>query len=279
MSDLDGVNKGNEEKNTDNSKKINEYERKDEFNKTRTNWPAWIQAISAIALVVFTFFLTHYSSRAVRLTGDSVKISRETLESAKAVQDNTLAEMKAQSKAMQDSADAIMKSVEMAARGIAISEKNVKLIEEQFRIEQRPWIQVKDVKLENELEANKTCRFNLTMVNDGKTPAQHVKFTVTFRDHVHGKTYSKTFPGFTGGSISIGPRRSVSQPGSIDAKVVKQEIIDGIKSGTHVFEITLEVTYKDIFDSKKWYRTGYCGFYVPVYGLEFLTCKEGNYME
>ena len=251
--------------------------------KRKCNWPAWIQALSAVALVFFTYLLTYYANtqykatlRAVDLSNDSVTIARETLKSGEKTQADTLAEMKAQSRAMQSYSDSVRESIKIAERGMKISEKNIKLIEEQFRLEQRPWLQVANIKFHTKLENNKESKFSLEIMNVGKTPAQNVRFKSVY--HILEKGKPDDIAEIPSGhvDVSIGPGRYIEEMAIFEP--LTREVVKGIEDGTMTLKILLTIKYKDIFDINKDHETGFCGEYDPKYGLQLVICESGNYM-
>lgn len=119
------------------------------------DWPAWIQAASAIATGVATIVLVSITGRQARLAGNQVELGK--LQTA--IYDRQASIMDGQLKATERAADAAASSVRVA--------------EDTLTISQRSWITV-DVRLVGPMtytanDAN--FAFEYTMENIGNTPA------------------------------------------------------------------------------------------------------------
>ena len=119
------------------------------------DWPAWIQAASAVATGIATIVLVSITGRQARLAGNQVELGK--LQTA--IYDRQAGIMDGQSKATERAADAAASSVRVA--------------EDTLTISQRPWVTV-DVGLVGPMTytANGAdFAFEYTMENVGNTPA------------------------------------------------------------------------------------------------------------
>ena len=116
----------------------------------RTGWPARIEAMCALALVIITAFYTCYARQQVSEMKEAVQVSRENTEAAK------------------KSAEASVKAAEVAQAALASNERA-------FRIEQRPYLWVTEFAMQSPPQADQNLRVNVSYTNSGKTPATEMR--------------------------------------------------------------------------------------------------------
>lgn len=198
----------------------------------------------------------------VLVAQEGLKLNRESVE-------KTLAEMEAQSKAAQTSAE--------AARLQAAT--NVKALEtsiETSRTDQRAWILCRGLKFEKDLKAGELNPFYMTITNAGRTPAQHVRFKYTFRMQEKDKPdIVKTE--LREEDLTLGPGREVRFRFDTDPPRINQADVDALESKTKVLTLFAEISYQDIF--KNSHRTELCAFYSQELKPDFTLCSTGNYVE
>ncbi len=167
-----------------NEEEITSENRKPSSDNKEQKWPHRIQAGCAILLVIITFLYTYYAREqaahmeaAVRMAKgqvtemkNAVKVAKEASDANTQSMKNTLAQMKAQSKAMRDVNTAANKQITVMSSQVAIMQK-------QFETTYRPWIKV-DLEPSGPIVFTGTqfeTTFDVVMKNVGRSVATQVK--------------------------------------------------------------------------------------------------------
>jgi len=207
-------------------------------NQKMTSGADKIQAIATICIVFITFFYTRYASQQVR-------------------------EMK--------------KAVEFNKKYVDIAAQSLNSIEDHFKLEQRAWLTIEEIKFRNELKANEPNYIDLKIINAGKTPALRVRFKY--------KTYFKGQPQPNAmveeingpGEASYGPNSEYNI--SLVTAPLTQTKINALQSGKEILYFNIEIIYFDIFNNETVHHTTACGFYNGSSKTQFSLCDSGNNMD
>jgi len=234
-------------------------------------------------MVIFTFGIFATSVAAAIIFSCQLGAMKDQLSEMKAGSKDThlLAKAaKVQADAAKTAAEAALRAAEATQQIAKKADESIKATINSMRLDQRAWVVVKDVKFENELKAGVVNRFNLTFLNVGKTPANHVRFKYTSRIDRQGKPgIVRPVPSDEYEDLSLGPGTKFVVYGNILPPILDQVEIDGIESGIIVLTLSVVVTYQDIFGGGNFHKTAYCGFYKPENKPQFTICNRGNYME
>lgn len=180
--------------------------------------PAWIQAISTVAIVCITAFYTYYARQS----------ATASIEAAKAAK---------------DSADAAKSAADTAQSAFTASQNS-------FRLDQRAWIGPIDNPI-IDWEAGKKFSVAIPVKNNGKTPGTNVTTVMALRALSQQK-----LPIFTDLDKPIG--HFVIQPGAVtyikilSNGIINQADFDAIKSGDLTLWIYGRITYDDVFGRHHW---------------------------
>lgn len=238
------------------------------YKQRQLRFNKWLTILTG-CLVVTSLVAAYISKTAADAAADAISVAQEGLKLNKESVERTLAEMKAQSKAAQTSADATKLQA-------ATNKKALESAIETSRTDQRAWILCTGLKFEKDLKAGELNRFFLSITNAGKTPAQHVRLKCTSRIRTQGKPdIVKTETRYD--DLSIGPARGFQFVFDTDPLRISQADVDALQSKTKVLTLFVEISYQDVF--KDSHRTGLCLFYDPELKPDFFLCDTGNYVE
>ncbi len=234
-------------------------------------------------MIFFTFGILATSVVAAIIFSCQLGAMKDQLSEMRAGSTDThvLAEAaKVQADAAKTATEAALRAAEATQQIAKKADESIKATINSMRLDQRAWVVVKDVKFENELKAGKVNRFNLTFLNVGKTPANHVRFKYTSRIDRPGKSgIVRPVTSDEYEDLSLGPGTKFVVYGNTLPPILDQAEIDGIESGIVVLTLSVEVTYQGIFEGGKLHKTAYCGSYKPENKPGFTICNSGNYME
>ena len=129
-------------------------------NNKQKNWPSWIQAVTAIILIIITGTYTYYAREQVIETRKAVNIADDSNKAGSESMKNTLAEMGKQRTATEIAANAAKKSADIAEKTMVGT--------------QRPWVSVR-LNLGSGFKRDEQGGGNITIVfrmkNVGNSPA------------------------------------------------------------------------------------------------------------
>ena len=171
-------------------------------------------------------------------------------------------QMRKATKAAENSANAAQIAANTSIKVANIAERNIKAAQEQFRLEQRAWINIVKAKYAEPLIANKISQIEITVINSGKTPALNVCRT------------QKMWVEEPGGKVIMGVKADLKPKITIGTNIertfafvgynpTEQRMIDLINSGKVILFVELEVTYFDVFTKNKTHHTRTCFHYDP----------------
>ena len=200
---------------------------------------------------------------------DGVEVAQEGLKLNKESVEKTLSEMKALSVASQASAEASRLQAETNDKALESSIQT-------SRTYMSAWILCKGLKFEKELKAGELNPFFLTITNAGKTPAQHVRLKYTSRMQVYDKS-DIVRTEMRKEDLALGSGREFRFRFDTIPQRINQADVDAIESKTRILNLSVEITYQDIF--KATHRTGICAFYAPELKPDFTLSSSGNYVE
>ncbi|OFW42399.1 MAG: hypothetical protein A3J28_14660 [Acidobacteria bacterium RIFCSPLOWO2_12_FULL_60_22] len=242
----------------------------------KINWPAWIQAGCGIAIVIITGFYTHYASQqvekmkdAVKISGDAVQIAKDTFKTGNESAANTLTEMKAQSKAMQDAASAAQSQAEASKRALDASI-------EASRNDQRAWVGIRNVikPTPAQLADEGTFEFGVNVYNVGKSPAFGLKMQLGSGDVLSGVKFEPFYNLITHtepeSAAIIPPDGYVVM--SIALPMDRQRI-ERLKNRIRVFYLFGRMEYQDT--AKRVHHTTFCLWLRPDLA-SFAVCETYN---
>ena len=198
---------------------------------------------------------------------------KETAKSTSDQTDRLIAENGKQSKAMQDAAEANKKSIELA-------ERSIKATQEQFRLDQRAWLSMREPKFTESLNLQKSLRISCTIKNVGKTPAQrvHYRYKVSIQTLGEPILWIPFIPViFDNNDICYAPGDENTIQ-IMSKSVLTQEEIGFIESGRGIFSINIEVTYFDIYNVNNIRHSRACFLYSAP-NKRFGFCKTGSFMD
>lgn len=139
-------------------------------NENGINWPIWIQAASAIFIVIVTAFYTYYARQQVIETRKAVEIANKSFEASEGSMKSTLTEMRAQSEAMKMAAKA-------ANSQATISKNAFEAANSQYQLPNRPFVFISGWGEFQKLKEMQTIR--MILENVGKLPACFEKIEYT----------------------------------------------------------------------------------------------------
>jgi len=211
-------------------------------------------ALCTLAIAGITATYTHYASKQVEHMKNAVNEAIQMRNDTNTANSNALIEMGKQSSAMQAAAAVNKKAVELA-------EGNIKATQDQFRLDQRAWVNIKEAKFKEPLIVNRPNIIEIPIVNSGKTPA----LRVCFRDKIWFEMPQKTIMGKeTIDTIEMVYGPGVERPTEFVWDIpMPQVMIDLIHSRNGKLWVDFEVTYFDVFDTKKIHHSRSCFYYHP----------------
>ncbi len=231
------------------------YGENDGHNKKENGWPHRVQAI----FTGLIFFVT--AAYAVVAWFQWRTMSGQLDEMIKTV------------KITEDSNKANKKSIELA-------ERSIKATQEQFRLDQRAWLNMREPKFTEPLNSQKSLRISFTIKNVGKTPAQRVHYRYKVSIQTPGKPilWIPFIPiVFENSDICYAPGDENTTQ-IMSKSVLTQEMIDFIESGGIIFSINIEVTYFDIYNVNNIRHSRACFLYSAP-NKRFVFCKTGSFMD
>jgi hypothetical protein len=158
--------------------KITNTDKNEGDKKQEVNWPSRIQAGATVALIVITLIYTYYSREQAEQMRNAVKIAQDTYVAGENSLKSTLTEMKRQSAATEQS--------------VQLAERNIKATQEQFRLDQRAWLNLREPKFMELPNSQKFRQIYFIIKNTGKTPAQPVFSRYKMWIQISGETTFKT---------------------------------------------------------------------------------------
>jgi hypothetical protein len=126
-------------------------EQKKKRPKDKVNCYRRIQSVSAITMALCTLAIAGITAVYTHFAGQQVK-----------QMEGSVTEMKSQSVATK--------------QAVYLAERNIKTTQEQFRLDQRAWINIENGSMRHPFDPSKIVRVDFTTKNSGKTPARHVKY-------------------------------------------------------------------------------------------------------
>jgi hypothetical protein len=213
----------------------------------RECWKFWIEAITATAVVVYTIVAGIQANAMLEANRQTKKALAETRRAADAaVKANQLAETN-------------------ATQALASS-----------RLDQRPWLGIKDMRLVT-LETGKKVTASTLMTNTGKTIAKASKTFMTLKFSPVPLDIAKF--AVSGGRPKPTPTPGVIFPGlefalyTSSTAVADSESVEQIKAKRLLVYVFGELEYMDVFGQG--HRTLYCGLYEPEQKV-FEACRQYN---
>lgn len=202
---------------------------------------------------------------------NAARVAGNTLISSKESAKKTLTEMKAQSKAMQDAANAARSQADTSQRALDATI-------ESSHLDERPWVTVVRFVLSNEPDGNKPFNVSCFLINSGKTPAVGVSelAVAEILTAAPNTTWAVTDKGDrTSGSSSVLPPgiTNFSTHPSYDRP--QPEILSRYFQHQAGIYVSGRLFYKDIFNRPHW--TDFCASH--IYGTQltsFTMCPIGN---
>lgn len=244
------------------------------YKRRQLQFNKWLTILTGCLVItsLFAIFISIAALDAAKNSADAaaagVLVAQNSLNLNKASVENTFAEMKTQSKAAQTSAEA-------AWQQAATNKKALESSIEISRTDQRAWVLAREFKFEKELKAGELNLFHLTIINAGKTPAQHVRIKCTSRLQIKNKP-DIVRTELRDEDLALGPGRETVWWFDTEPPRIDQASIDAFESKATVLTLLVEITYQDIFKNNR--KTGICAFYRPN-KLDFTLCNTGNYVE
>jgi hypothetical protein len=245
------------------------------YKQRQLRFNKWLTILTGC--LVLTSFVASYISKtasdAAKQSADAaasgVLVAQESLKLNKESVEKTLVEMEAQSKAAQTSAEA-------ATLQALTNKKALESSIEISRTDQRAWIVGKGIKFDKDLKAGELNPFYLSIVNAGRTPAQHVRLKYTSHMQIQDKP-DIVRTELMKEDLALGPGREFQFRLDTVPPRINQADVDALESKTRVLTLFVEISYEDIF--KNSHRTGICAFYKPELKPDFTLCSSGNYVE
>ena len=269
--------------------------------------------VATLIIIFFYTSITGYQGYKMRQATNAAAIGASAAQSAATTAKNTfdfnkdsvLTEIKKQTKAMQDSADSMEKTVKQGNAALNDTVKN-------FRMEQRAWVgpthALTDAYIE---EGKKSCvkegqpaKCGIIIINSGKTPARKLRGVVSL---LTLKAAEKLVPSFDIDNATLPHSNVVMQPGTqllllptinslqiklprfliepTDVKVVgnaevsvkemlfSKDDISDLASGKKILYMFGLITYEDIFKQSHW--TKFCMYLSPDL-TTFTGCSKYN---
>lgn len=252
-----------ERQQAEDKKEESEYKRRQlRFNRLLVWFTAALFLTSAV-YDVFTFLLWRTTKISAEAATQGARAAEAAVQVARDTFTTTLTEMKAQSKAAQDGADATRKAVKIA-------EKSAQFAIESFRLDQRAWISVVGLRIEKEMKAGGFFDVSIIVKNSGKTPARNLRFSWMINLHKASGSTS-TISGTSTAAEDLGPNVEYTAHILSNMPLITQTMIDGLESGETVLKISGEFTYLDVFE-KTTRRVGYCGVFSPTDRPLLVSC-------
>ncbi len=229
----------------------------------------WVQALSAILIVVITSYYTKAARDQAELLRQSVQ---EITAQSKDIRRSADATETA-AKAAITNADAAVAASKAAQIANDLTGQGVRQNLEATRRDQRAWITVLNFKLYREVADNERIKVKVSIMNTGKTPALHLNKltgllfagavpTVNLKG-LHGENSGIVFPGASGVSFDSG---SFLVPTGMTAAYQAKNVRVYIRS---------LINYRDVFGLSHW--TEVCAFHESGMDLtEFNFCGTGN---
>lgn len=283
----------------------------DSQRKRNVKWPEWIQAIAAVLIVFITGFYTYYASvqaenmeKATKAANDSAKAATSAADTAKKTlgysiesSKNILDEMKNQSTAMQEAANAADVQTKISNRAVKVAEDTLtqskKTLDFQIntsRLDQRAWLGIGSFRVVK-FEKGKPFEAEIEIINSGKTPGLHVTEVAksgwlatayydpkkSSWDNESIKIPEKWFEG-----LKSSPAQSVPPQGRFYIHLDLQDeyfasLYDDIKSKKLTLFIYGEVRYSDIFGRSC--LTRFCFHMVNPDNPRLFYCQKYNDIE
>jgi hypothetical protein len=195
----------------------------------------------------------------------SAKTSANAAKSASETANKTLTEIEKQSTA--------------SAKTVELATQNMKAVQDQFRLDQRAWINITEARFREPLSAKTNNHIDLSLKNTGKTPALQVVYKYKTWIQVSGKTIAEL--------EKVGNSETVYGPGDVRPTVLSwtspmsQKQVDMLESKKGTFFVDIEFAYRDIFDARKLHHNRACLFYDPIISINLALafCDHGCYMD
>ena len=227
-----------------------------------------VATVVTAAIASYQGYLLREYTRLTGISADAAtkaaKAAEGSLKSGNESFEKTLTEMKRQSSAMKEGGAAAKSSSETAAKTLVANEKA-------FLAQERPYVNVDEIRLTDPIAKNQRIRFVLKLMNSGKTPALALEsFVDPHLGMPHGRHQITKDTLASGDKVIIGA--STGREANFSA-CLEAGAADNINAGKTAFVIWGTVTYSDIF--KQNHRSWFCGYWnVKDGAMRF--CPEGN---
>lgn len=169
---------------------------------------------------------------------------------------------------------AAQQAVVEARRNRLQAEKSLRATIEQFRLDQRAWLDIGDI-LKPNVILGSTPTWVIPIVNTGKTPAFHVWHVVTGRSYPKGEKFKAVYTKFDKDRtfVAILPGPPTHSTYTKTAHPITTTDIEHLGSGKDIFYIYGQMTYDDVF--KQPHHTHFC-FYLTINLKDLAACDTYN---
>jgi hypothetical protein len=161
-----------------------------------------------------------------------------------------------------------------ARRNRLQAEKSLSATIEQFRLDQRAWLDIGDISKPN-VVLGSTPNWVVPIVNTGKTPAFHVWHVVTGKSYPKGEKFKAIYTKFdkVRTLVAILPGPAMHSTYTKTAHPITTTDIQHLGSGEDIFYIYGQMTYDDVF--KQPHHTHFC-FYLMLNLKDLAACDTYN---
>lgn len=189
-----------------------------------------------------------------------IYLMKATAEETSKQAERLIVEMGKQSNAMQNAAN--------------LAEHNIKATQEQFRDEQRAWLNITSVNWQ-QFDASKILKIEVNIKNSGKTPAINTTFHYKIWDRVVGK--KKLIGEGEERGVNYGPGDEKRETIRIFFKNSPEQLIQQLQSGGIILYAEIVIKYCDIYNKKKLHTTcaTFCADARVMNGLSWVHCEPG----
>ena len=155
------------------------------------------------------------------------------------------------------------------------SRENVESSTNQFRLDQRAWISIEEMRLLEDVKAGSRFNLAIELRNVGKTPARHMKLKWTLDVAVAKPALS--FTDYGGFDISLAPQAHFTHHARAKLPFSEADAA-ALEFGSNTLTVSGEVTYFDVFE-KTTRHTRFCGVYIPANKPLLSACEHGSYID
>ncbi len=224
------------------------------------NRPYWTDRIIAIftGLILLTYVTSDYFLwRQLQSTEKTLKHSGESFQ-------KTLGEMKSQTKAQQDAANAAEGQLAQAQRALGATIDS-------FRLEQRAWVGKSEASGSGFTVGSKAA-ITIRLTNSGRTPAEKLRTLVDGGSIKKGESFKIFYPESANAAFVSPPGKAIFSEGTIQPQssqtisvpmnpTITQRHLDVIRDGSFIVYGFGKITYDDIFGHH--HLTTFCVFLQP----------------